>query len=280
VRVASTDGVELVLHDFGGDGPLLIISHATGLCAGAYRPLGDLLARHFSVWALDYRGHGDSSVPETGSQAWRGMGDDLLACIDALEGGPVFLAGHSMGGAAAFMAAARSDRVRAMYVFEPVVPLAPGALGGSQGSNNFMAVAARRRRATFPGKAEALLRYAGRPPLGWLRADSLAAYVDSGFAEQPDGTVTLKCTPEIEAQTFESAGELSADQLTELRVPTMVACGALEKEITPGQFAAGIAAALPLAQLVEYPHLGHFGPLQDPVTVANDIVAFADRHRH
>ena len=45
MRVPSTDGVELELHDFGGDGPTLLIAHATGMCAGAYLPMVPLLAQ-------------------------------------------------------------------------------------------------------------------------------------------------------------------------------------------------------------------------------------------
>src|SRR5699024_3061632 len=99
VKLASTDGVEIELHEFGGHGPHLLICHATGFCAGPYRPLAARLLEHFRVSALDFRGHGHSTNPSTGDFAWSGMIDDVLTVIDHL-GGPVFGFGHSMGGAA------------------------------------------------------------------------------------------------------------------------------------------------------------------------------------
>ncbi|MEZ5259243.1 MAG: alpha/beta fold hydrolase [Ilumatobacteraceae bacterium] len=182
MRIASTDGVELQLHDLGGSGPVLIISHATGFCAGPYRPLAALLAERFRVWALDYRGHGDSTMPSHGSLEWTGMGDDFMATLDAVADGPVVAVGHSMGGAAALMAACRRPEAFAgIYGFEPIVPNADPAasadpanpadpgVGGDPTAmkNNMMATAARRRRPSFGSKAEALKRYASpaaRPP--------------------------------------------------------------------------------------------------------------------
>ena len=41
-----------------------------------------------------------------------------------------------------------------------------------------------------------------------------------------------------------------------------------------GRLAPGVAEALPNGRLAQYPFLGHFGPLQDPVTVAEDAIAF------
>ena len=52
-------------------------------------------------------------------------------------------------------------------------------------------ITARRRRANFPSRADALHRYASRPPLNELRADSLFSYVEHGFRDMTDGTVTL-----------------------------------------------------------------------------------------
>ncbi|MEZ5217313.1 MAG: alpha/beta hydrolase [Ilumatobacteraceae bacterium] len=92
-----------------------------------------------------------------------------------------------------------------------------------------------------------------------------------------DGTVTLKCTPEQEALTFEGAGAFRIEHVTELEVPVLVAKGAVDQGDPPGRWAAPLAEALPRGTFVEYEHLGHFGPLQDPITVSRDIVAFATR---
>ena len=69
VRVPSSDHVNLAVHEFGGDGPPLLLSHATGFHGYAYLPIADALDRRFTSYALDYRGHGDT--PRAGEDAPR-----------------------------------------------------------------------------------------------------------------------------------------------------------------------------------------------------------------
>lgn len=270
MRVPSTNGVTLAVHDLGGNGEPLLIAHATGFCGQTYGPLAAALSSRFHVWALDFRGHGDSTAPDNGDFSWTGMGADASAVIDAISAGQLVVVGHSLGGAALLLAElARPGSLRCAYLYEPIifpvgVPMA--------GRDNPLAVAARRRRPTFPSKGAALLRYAGRTPLGVLRADALAAYVEHGFAEQPDGTATLKCAPENEAATFEAEGKVTVSEIAGVVVPTTIAVGHAAEGPNPAAFGPAIVAAMPDAHLSELRHLGHFGPLQDPEMVAEDIL--------
>ena len=70
---------------------------------------------------------------------------------------------------------------------------------------------------------------------------------------------------------------MTIEQVSGLALPTTIAIGHAEAGPNPAAFGPGIVAAMPKAQLQEYPHLGHFGPLQDPDSVAEDILAFAER---
>jgi hypothetical protein len=47
MTVRSTDGVELAVHDLGGEGPVLLVSHATGFHGRCYLPLATHLATRF-----------------------------------------------------------------------------------------------------------------------------------------------------------------------------------------------------------------------------------------
>ncbi len=273
MQVPSTDGVTLAVHDLGGRGDPLLIAHATGFCGQTYRPLAAALSGSFHVWALDFRGHGDSTSPLNRDFSWDAMGNDALAAINAVAEGPLVAIGHSMGGAALLLAElARPGALFCTYLYEPIILLSPSA-GSRPEQENPLAAAARRRRATFPSKAEALLRYASRTPLGALRADALAAYVMHGFADQPDDTAVLKCAPEDEADTFASEGKMTVDVVRDLSLPTTVAVGRPSDSTDPASFGPAIVAAMPGARLVEHRHLGHFGPLQDPDLVADDIIA-------
>ena len=271
MRVPSTDGVSIELHDLGGSGPTLLLAHATGFCARAYQPLADLLGRRFHVWALDFRAHGDSTVPDSGDLAWTGMIADVQAAVDAIDDGPVYGYGHSMGGAClAGAELARPGTLRGAVFFEPII--VTREVEGYDGPVP-LAVSARRRRPSFPSRVEALHRYAGRPPLGLFRADVLWSYVEHGLADDPDGGVSLKCLPENEAATFEAANKPRVDTMGGVDVPILVGCGA-DDGGGPAALAPLVADSLGQGELRRYEHITHFGPFQDPVTIAHDAIAF------
>ncbi len=272
MRVASSDGVELELYDLGGAGSDLLVAHATGMCAGAYRPLAARLAETHHVWAFDFRAHGRSTAPSSGDLDWRAMAGDVLAVVDAIGSGPIRAFGHSMGGAC--LARAELERPGTLHravLFEPII--VPPAFGLGPGGNP-LAEAARHRRPGFATRAEALARYAGRPPLGLWRADALAAYVEDGFVDVADGTVTLACTPEHEAATFEAAGKPLISEMAGVATPVLVMCGGRDPNPGPADFAPAVAAALPSGAVSRHPNVGHFGPFQDPDSIAEDTAAF------
>lgn len=274
--VPSTDGCDIALRFLGGHGPPLMIGHATGFHGAVYQPMANALADRFAVWAVDLRGHGGSTAPSSGDFAWTGMAEDLLACVDAIDpGAPIAAVGHSMGGSAILLAQrARPGTFSAAYLFEPIV-MPEEYLRGRRESP--MSGPARRRRAVFGSKAEALHRYAGRPPLSRLRADALYAYVEHGFVELDDGTVRLACEPEHEAMTFECESKITLDQLQGIDLPVTVAAGADEPGPNPARFAPAIVDALAGAVLVRYEQLTHFGPFEAPELIAGDVIrAVAD----
>lgn len=268
----SADGVRVALHPLGGSGRPLVLLHATGFCGLAYAALGRGLTREFSVHALDFRGHGDSGRPSDGRFDWGSMTDDLLAVADHLGEGPLSLFGHSLGGGVALLAARRRPAaVGPAYLYEPIVlPDDFESLSGTE-----LVAGARRRRASFPSRAEALWRYSRRPPLDTLQAGVLADYVEHGMHEQEDGSVRLKCRPEDEAATFGASGKPTLGALAEVRAPVVVAAGAADAADagwTPAHVAPMVARALPAGRLEEHPTLGHLGPLENPAAVAERVL--------
>ena len=63
MRVPSTNGVEIKVHDLGGEGPPLVLAHATGFHGRVWEPLAAHLTG-FHLWSIDMRAHGDSTAPE------------------------------------------------------------------------------------------------------------------------------------------------------------------------------------------------------------------------
>lgn len=271
-QVPSTEGVTIAVHELGGDGPLLLLAHATGFHGRVWAPVARRLADRARCVAPDLRGHGDSPVPSGHPFHWDRFADDVLAVVDDLDpDGPIAAAGHSKGGAALLLAELRRPGTfAALYCFEPIVfPPRPGPPPGEE--EHPLAAGALRRRQVFASRDEAVANYASKPPFSALHPDALRAYVDHGFADQPDGTVRLKCRGEDEAQVYRMGGNHGAfARLGEVTCPVTVARGAAG-EMSPAAVAGPIAEALPRGRLEVHDDLGHFGPLEDPDRIAERI---------
>ena len=282
--ILSSDGVRIVLHHLGGPSgnaatPVLLFSHATGLHGRVWEPMASFLNDEFCCVSVDLRGHGMSTLPPAAAVAWSDMADDLLAALSAdhFPVGPLHGIGHSMGGAALVLAAARRPTAfRSLWLYEPViVPTEDGPLADGE---NPMSEAAARRRDHFDSPEQAYENYRSKPPLNQLHPDALRAYVEGGFSPSPDGSVSLRCRPSVEADVFREAAASGAwNSMATVEVPVAVVAGRPE-EFGPGAFAPAIANALPIGTFIERSRLGHFGPLEDPAAMAADVAAWVLAH--
>lgn len=269
-NVRTRDGVVVAVHDLGGAGTPLLVSHATGFHGRCYLPMAlDLPHRH--CIAFDYRGHGNTPHPDRPVD-WQGYANDAEAMAEWLateHGGPIDAFGHSMGGACLLIAAdRRPDLFRRIVAYEPII-FPPSARAASvDPADNPLAQSALRRRTTFDSFDAAIANFASKPPLGHFRADALDAYVRHGFAADSDGRVHLKCRPEIESNTFRT-GTLHEtwERLPHIDVEVLVVAGRLEPH-QPSTLAAPIAERLPRARLLQRDDLDHFGPMTHPHELA------------
>ena len=268
--VNSSDGSRIAGYELGGAGEVLLIAHATGLCGAMYQLLADHLSHRFRVVAFDFRGHGDSTGSPDIDYGWERMAHDVAAVTEHIGVEVIHAFGHSMGGAALLLAERNvPSTFTSLFLFEPII--FPDDF--SKEGQNVMGIAARRRRAEFASRAEVLYRYAGRPPFNQIYAGFLAGYIDNGFIELPDGSVRLKCLPEVEAQIFENGRQVELSAVQHLTTRIAVAVGRDEPGPNPARLGPPLADALVHGHLIRYDHIGHFGPLQDPWTIARDLVA-------
>lgn len=268
-RIAGA-GVELAVHELGGPNDrgtgdeVLIVAHASGFLGPVYRAFAACLTDRIRVVALDFRAHGDSTAPSTREEFdWSLMADDLARVVTHIDAPVVHAFGHSLGGATVLEAERLAPGMFASaWLFEPIVT--GEAVHFSEDSP--LEIGARLRRPTFGSVAEAVTHYAAKPPLGLFRADVLHDYVTHGFHETADGSITLKCLPESEANTFGMTGAIRAEAMSTVDLRTVVAAsgdGGIPAELAPQ-----LVKAMPNATLMEFPFLTHFGPLQEPVSVA------------
>src|SRR5947209_18169081 len=113
-RVRSKDGTAIAF-DQSGDGPAIILVGGAMSTQSASMPLAALLAPHFTVFAYDRRGRGDSG--DTAPYAVEREVEDLEALI-ARAGGAASLFGFSSGAALALIAAARGLPVPRLALYE------------------------------------------------------------------------------------------------------------------------------------------------------------------
>jgi len=279
----SQPGIEIAVLDWGGSGPLALLHHANGFCAGLWDEVAVGLRRRFRVLAIDARGHGDSSKPESPeAYAWHHFVEDL-ECVgrrlaDDEGGGRIGLGiGHSFGGAALLTAAARCpDLFESLLLLDPVLIGDLPRPDASQGIDPGIQLAerSRRRRAVWPSRAEALEAWENHAFFVAWTPEARELYARWGLRERPDGQVELKCPPAVEAAVFEYGGKLfPRDEVHRIDAPTLFV------RADRGTFSLDayrlLAERMPRGR-VESRDLGHLMVMEDPRAVVEIALCFAD----
>ena len=146
-HVRSKDGTTIA-YERSGNGPALILVDGA-LCSRAFGPspkLAPLLARHFTVYAYDRRGRGESGDADPYAPA-REV-EDIAALVEA-AGGSASLLGLSSGGALSLEAAAAGLPIESVVAYEPPYVDEAGQRGGGEhlGRLNYLVALGRRRDA-------------------------------------------------------------------------------------------------------------------------------------
>lgn len=233
--------------------PPIVLLHGATFRAEDWENIFPRLATRYRVIAYDARGHGKSGRAQT--YAIGALADDLLRVIDGVAGGPAIVIGHSMGGCAALVAAAkRPQAIRALVLEEPVI---------DNWDRDWRAEYYGSVRATLDRTAEpsAFKRAVASIPLpsrgprgertvgevrGFYAADRLATYyaaVDPAFVERfgherPDGHAEVVSAVPPMPTLLLAASPADGSALTE------------------GE-AEGLMTRWPSAQLVRFPGVGH-----------------------
>jgi len=271
------DGLSIAAYDFGGSGEDLVLVHATGFCAEVFGPLARELTDRYHCWGLDLRAHGQSDRPADGDFAWSGFTTDVLTVIEQLGLEHPLGFGHSCGGAAILLAEqARPGTFTSLYCFEPVV--LPKPVGADEFQRNPLSAGARRRRETFPNAEDAFVNFSSKPPFADLDPEVLELYVEAGFEPIPpdeggDGqAIRLRCRREDEAEIYAHGASHGAfEHLSEIQCHVTLCCGE-ETDAFGVSLLEADAGQLSRSTVEVAPGIGHFGPLQQPGTVASSVL--------
>ena len=113
--IRSKDGTRIAV-ECTGKGPSLLIVHGGIGDRSRWKPLLPLFASHFTVCAMDRRGHGESDAGANYSLTKEFQ--DVAAVVNSLPG-PVFVLGHSIGGVCALEAAFVTNKISKLVLYEP-----------------------------------------------------------------------------------------------------------------------------------------------------------------
>lgn len=223
---------QMAVLDFGDpERPVdMVFVHANGFNAMTYRALLAPLSGSLRIWVPDLRGHGATTLPADplGRRGWADHRDDLIALLDAINGPPVVLSGHSMGATSALLAAAeRPGRVSKLVLFDPViwsrwaVAVFHLPLLNRLAARIPMVRNALKRRAVFDSREQAMAAYSGRGAFrGWPEM-MLADYLTDGLVESVDG-FTLTCAPDWEASNYGAQGHDPWQAMKRLGCPALI----------------------------------------------------------
>jgi pimeloyl-ACP methyl ester carboxylesterase len=120
--VVSKDGTRIAF-EVTGRGPPLVLVHGTTADHTRWIPILPKLEEHFTVYAIDRRGRGESRDAQAPYAIEREF-EDVAAVIDSI-GGAVNVLGHSYGAICALEAALLTKNVDQLILYEP--PIRTGA---------------------------------------------------------------------------------------------------------------------------------------------------------
>lgn len=257
-------GVELAFR-VRGAGPAVVLLHGTSANHAVWEPVGELLADRATVIALDQRGHGRSDKPDHG-YAGDDFVTDVVAVLDALGIERALVAGHSLGGRNAWLAAARQpERVSGAVVvdYTPYVEaavldeLAVRVAGGFREFADVAEIEAylvARYPRILPGAVSRRARWGYRPMAdgGWapLASPAAMAQLIDGFRTPYDdefrsvGAPMTHLRGSASAIVSEAAWERAAQDRPEDRWVDVPAADHYIPEENPDIVAAEIARAL------------------------------------
>jgi len=276
-------GPEGIFHfiDWGGDGPLAHFAHATGLCAGAYTPLANILQSKLNVLGMDDRGHGSSRVPANPDllNGWNVFADDLELFLDHLKK-PVIALGHSRGAVVSLLLAIkRPDLIRALILIDPtILPFSWmwwWYLAKKSGLARLMPIVATaaKRKHTWPDHASILAAYRQKNVFSTWQNGFLEAYIADGTQKTSQGQIRLCCEPAWESKCFSVCPHDIWRHIPRLQQPVLVLYGA-SSDTFLAPAVKGFQSKVPHARFKCFQKCGHFVPMEQPAETADAVFGF------
>jgi pimeloyl-ACP methyl ester carboxylesterase len=278
-------------------GAPLVFIHANGYPPEAYRRFLEPFLDRYQVEAVYLRPFWPGSDSDQ-FRDWRDFRDDYLVYLRSRtdlplpdptrpSSRPLIGMGHSVGAMTTLMAAIQQpEYFRLLVLIEPVLfthargtlmrliaplmimrriyPLIRGTL---------------KRKTDFQDREAMYQNYRGKSIFKLLSDEVLRDYVSGLAAENPDGTVRLKYSPDWEARIYETAGVADWyvwENLSRVNCPVLVLRGETTDTLLPPVLAS-MVADLPHGTGINVLGAGHLLPLEKPRQTAGIIVDYLEK---
>jgi pimeloyl-ACP methyl ester carboxylesterase len=257
-------------HRGTGHGRRVVCFHSNASHSGQWRALMDQLAPRFEVVAVDSYGAGKS--PDFAQAHELRLADEVALARPLLDSpaGPVFLVGHSYGAAVALKAALTHPHlVAGLALYEPTV---------------FSLVLATQHPQRVQGIADAVAAAEAALAAGDA-AGASRAFIDFWMGNGAWARTPPERQPAIE-QSIRHVGRWAQALMTEpatlpefsagIPMPVLYMTGdqSPDSSISVAEL---LAPALPQATRLQFPGLGHMGPITHPAAVNAAIEEFLMR---
>jgi pimeloyl-ACP methyl ester carboxylesterase len=216
------------------------------------------LAQSGPVYALDFRGHGDSNYPK--DHFVGAFNTDLESILSWIGREDIFLVGHSMGAAVALDHASRFPATRA-------IALVDLARGGPPGGGRRARLALAHRR-SYRSREDAVSRYRFLPESSHSD-ESIRSYIaEHSVRTEPDGRFGYKFDPK-----WFSLPSRPRPNLSTIRCPTLLVRGS-NSPLLGIEAARDFISQIPTGQLIEIPDAAHHVLIDQPTRLAHALNEF------
>jgi pimeloyl-ACP methyl ester carboxylesterase len=267
-KLTLANGVRLHYQQIG-EGPDLVMVHGlTGNLAVWHLQMVPVLAERFRVLTYDLRGHGLSDTPPSGYSA-DAMAEDLLQLLDALEIERPWVAGHSYGAdIALYFALLHPARVREVIAIEAALPALEqsrrheGWVGWS-----YWTRALEEAGHEVPEEKRSDLRYMIRATIDLPKQWGPL----KGLPRNPKPLLKLLDETSL-PEEYRLVGSLTLDRVGAIDTPVVLLYADQSAFHDTFEY---LSQNLPNVEPVLMPRTewGHFGPLEQPDVVAEQIIA-------
>jgi len=203
-RALTQDIGDVDLHYllYEGEGPTIILLHATGFQPWLWHPIARELPLSWRIIAPYFCDHRETE-PEKGGLSWMQVAEDLAVFCSRLGIEKPGLVGHSMGATVLTLAhAAFGLDTAGLVLIEPIFLPEDFYKIRISVDQHPLASKAIRRRDRWKDREDALAYLRSKELFRKWDDEMLRLYLDHGFIENSGRDLTLACSPKREASLF------------------------------------------------------------------------------